>query len=48
MEFLGLGEFSFAYRFVLLTGLDACSDGIIGQDIFFRFSAGDEGERGGA
>ncbi len=48
MEFLGLGEFSFAYRFVLLTALDACFDGIIDQDIFFRFSAGDEGERGGA
>lgn len=47
MEFLSLGEFSSTYRFIPLTGLDACFDGIIGQDFFFRFTAGDEGERGG-
>jgi hypothetical protein len=48
MKILSLGKFGFAYCFVLLTGPDACFDGIIGQDIFFRFTAGDESKRAGA
>ena len=47
MEFLSLGEFGFACCSVVLTRLDAVLDGIIGQDFFFRFTACNEGKRGG-
>jgi hypothetical protein len=46
MKCLRIGKFSFAYLFILLTGCDAGFDGGIDEDLFFRFAAGNKGERG--
>ncbi len=48
MKFLGFVEFSSANRFLLLAGFNTGLYVLVGEDLFLRFTASDQGERGGA